>query len=74
MITATSSKRSSSLDYRADIEKLRANAARCRELSTTASDPEVAQALLQIASEIDAAVPILEDDVRRFAEDDIQGP
>jgi hypothetical protein len=70
MLTVTRGNRSSSLDYREDIEKLRANAARCRELSTTASDSEVAQALLAIASEIDAAVPILEDDVSQIAEDD----
>lgn len=44
---------------------LMANAARCRALANTASDLEVRKALLEMAEDIDAAVPILEDEADR---------
>jgi len=43
------------------IVKLRAKAERCRELAAKATDPEAAESLLKLAEEIDAAIPLLED-------------
>ena len=43
------------------IVKLRAKAERCRELAARATDPEAAESLLQLAGEIEAAIPMLED-------------
>lgn len=53
------------LDYRQYIDRLKANAARCRELADSASDPEAMQTLLEIAGDIESAVPILEQDAHR---------
>jgi hypothetical protein len=39
--------------------RLRALAVRCRELAASATDPEAAKALRDIAVDIDAALPIL---------------
>ena len=55
----------STFGYQQYLDKLTANAARCRELADAASDPDVRQALLDMANDIDAAVPILEQDARR---------
>jgi len=43
------------------IVKLRAKAERCRALAAKATDPEAADSLLQLAGEIEAAIPVLED-------------
>jgi hypothetical protein len=43
------------------VESLRAHAVRCRKLAEEATDPEAARALLQLAADIDAAIPILEE-------------
>ena len=43
------------------IAKLRAKAERCRELAAEASDAEAAQSLLQLADEIETAIPVFED-------------
>ena len=53
------------VEYRQHLDMLKANAARCRELANSASDPEVRQALIEMAYDIDAAVPILEVEKRR---------
>ena len=42
------------------VKKLRADAANCRRLAEAASDPEGADALLQIADDIDAAISLFE--------------
>ena len=65
MIVAASRRTDATLDYRADIETLRANAERCKSLADSASDPEARKALLQIAADIEAAIPILAEDVQR---------
>ena len=49
------------------VEKLRADAAKCRRLAETASDPEAADALLQIAHDIEAAIHLFE--ARRSGEE-----
>lgn len=56
--------KSSALDQIDDIQRFRANADRCRSLAAGASDPEVAKALNQLATDFDAAVLLLEDDAR----------
>ena len=48
--------------------QLRATAARCRELETTATDTEAARELAVLAEEIEIAVPILEASLRREVE------
>lgn len=50
--------------YQPDLERLRMNSARCRELAGQATDPETAQALGDIADEIEAAIAILEESPR----------
>jgi len=52
------------------VEKFRATANRCRHLAATATDDEVAQELLQIAEEIEAALPLVRDYVRHGSQDD----
>jgi hypothetical protein len=47
------------------VKKLRADAANCRRSAQAASDPEAADALLQIADDIDAAIQLFEE--RGFA-------
>jgi hypothetical protein len=42
------------------VMKLRADAANCRRLARAASDPEAADALLEIADDIDAAISAFE--------------
>jgi hypothetical protein len=42
------------------VKKLRADAANCRRLAEDASDPESAEALLQIAHDIDVAISVFE--------------
>ena len=42
------------------IAKLRVKAERCRALAATATDPEAAESLRQLAGEIEAAIPLLE--------------
>lgn len=42
------------------VEKLRADAANCRRLAEAASDPEGADALLQIADDLDVAICVFE--------------
>jgi len=49
------------MDYESCLNRLRENAATCRRLADRASDPEAVQALRQMAADIDAALPILED-------------
>ena len=44
---------------RESIDQLRARAARCRELADRATDPDVAEALLQTVRDIDAAIAVL---------------
>lgn len=52
-------------DHRQTIEKLHANAAYCRSLAQTATDPEVKLALTQLARDIDTAMGALEENARR---------
>lgn len=56
-------RRLGSLENKDEVARLKANAERCRALSETASDPEVSEALLQIASDIDAAIEVLQENV-----------
>ena len=56
-------RRLGSLEHQDEVEQLKANAVRCRALSESASDPEVSEALLQIAADIDAAIEVLQDNV-----------
>jgi hypothetical protein len=42
------------------IRRLRARARRCRELAETATDAEVAAALLETAEDIERAIPMIE--------------
>ena len=42
------------------VKKLRADANNCRRLAEAASDPEGADALLQIAADIEAIIPFFE--------------
>ena len=56
-------RRLGSLEQQDEVAQLKANAVRCRALSESASDPEVSQALLQIAADIDAAIEVLQDNV-----------
>jgi hypothetical protein len=48
------------------IVKLRAKAERCRELADKATDPEAAESLLQLAGEIEAALPMFENNEARL--------
>lgn len=48
------------------VEKLRTDAAKCRRFAAAASDPEAADALRQIAADIEAAIPLFE--ARRSSE------
>lgn len=53
------------VEYRQHLSVLKANAARCRELADSASDADVREALLELARDIEAAMPILEQDAQR---------
>jgi hypothetical protein len=53
------------LEYQQHISRLKTNAAHCRKLANLASDPDVKQALLEVASDIDAAIPMLDEHARR---------
>ena len=44
------------------IEKMRSDAQRYREMAENASDPEVAETLVQIASDLEAAIIVIEKD------------
>jgi len=46
-------------------ESLEAKVIRCRSLADQASDPEVAQSLRDVADEIEAAIPIIEEYAKR---------
>ena len=54
------------MEYERYSNQLRENAEICRRLADRASDPEVLHALRQMAADIDAAMPILEDRCRNF--------
>lgn len=43
-------------------ERLRSLTGRCRDLAADASDPEVAQTLLQIAEEMELAISLMPED------------
>ena len=45
------------------LERLRTLAARCRELAETATDPEVAEALRDMATDIEVAIPVIESEL-----------
>ena len=53
------------MEYRQHLSVLKANAARCRELAGSASDVDVREALLELARDIEAAMPILEQDAQQ---------
>jgi hypothetical protein len=53
------------LDKQQYLDRLKANAVHCRNLAEAASDAEARQALLEIASDIEAAIPIVDPDARR---------
>lgn len=53
------------MEYQQHINRLKTNAAHFRKLADLASDPEVKQALLEVASDIDAAIPMLDEQARR---------
>jgi hypothetical protein len=57
------------LEYQQHISRLKTNAAHCRKLANLASDPDVKQALLEVASDIDAAIPMLDEHARRNDDD-----
>lgn len=44
------------------IEKMRSDARRYREMATNASDAEVAETLVQIAADLEAAIEVIEKD------------
>ena len=46
-------------------KRLKANAAHCRKLAASSSDLEVQQALLEIATDIEMVIPIVEEELRR---------
>jgi hypothetical protein len=52
------------LEYREQIARLHANAARCQSLAENATDSSVREALAEIARDIEMAIPILEEDTR----------
>ena len=52
------------MSYECCLNRLRENAQNCRRLADRASDPEAVHALGQMAADIDAAIPILEDRIR----------
>jgi hypothetical protein len=45
------------------LNRLRAQAVRCRELAETATDPEVAEALRDMARDIEIALPVIESEL-----------
>jgi hypothetical protein len=47
------------------VQKLRVNADRCRRLAESATDAEVARVLREMASDIEQAIPILEQHEKR---------
>ena len=49
-----------SSDHQLTLQQLRANAAHCRALAQTATDPEVELALMQLAKDIDTAISVIE--------------
>lgn len=53
------------LDNQQYLERLKANAAHCRKLAQAATDPEARQALLEVASDIEAAIPIVDRETQR---------
>ena len=53
------------MNEHAVIDELRAKAAKCRALAEASTDPEVAETLRQIATDIEVAIPILEADARK---------
>jgi hypothetical protein len=53
------------MDEGSIIDELRAKAVKCRALADGSSDPEVAETLRQMASDIEAAIPILEAGIRK---------
>jgi hypothetical protein len=44
------------------IEKMRGDARRYREMANNASDPEVAETLVQIATDLESAIIVIEND------------
>ena len=57
------------MEYERCLNRLRNNAELCRRLAEKASNPEAVQALRQMAADIDAAIPILEDRCRNSLDD-----
>jgi hypothetical protein len=49
------------------IERLRSTSEKCRYYAATASDPEVAQTLAELAKDMDSAVSALSDDAHSEA-------
>ena len=45
------------------LKRLRALAVRCRELAETSTDPEVAEALRDMARDIEIAIPVIESEL-----------
>jgi len=45
------------------LNRLRAQAARCRELAESATDPEAAKALRDMARDIEIAIPVIESEL-----------
>ena len=45
------------------LNRLRAQAARCRELAVSATDPEAAKALRDMARDIEIALPVIESEL-----------
>jgi hypothetical protein len=45
------------------IERLRSTSEKCRHFAATASDPEVAESLLELASEMDTAISAVAENV-----------
>ena len=54
------------------VMKLRADAANCRRMAKAASDPEAADALLQIADDIDVAISVFEGKGFSAVDQDVQ--
>ena len=70
MKTMTTDEAATGSSHGQTIEQLRANAAYCRSLAQTATDPEVQLALTHLASDIETAIGALEEDARRAEAED----
>jgi len=57
-----------SVKVKSDAETLRSKAETCRKLALESSDEEVTHALRELADDIQAAIPVIEEHERRTAQ------